>query len=185
MLRWLRERLGREGSDSPPKNYPSLVVLLKEPKFQTSESALQTAQRAWAFHGPVEIVGSLNGGTSYVLKCGKFFFSVVQADGPYEVDFHESALSLQLPWKEHKAWMAIDLPNQSSMKLRELGGLGIAYRFLLYYALQIWSPNCIGLYFPAEQVSLPNLGDLADSIQWARRNGQNLGFLLMPKNAKE
>jgi len=123
-------------------------------------------------------------GRSYVLHCGPLSFTIHQADQRYDA-YHDEPTELHRRfWQEHKAWTAIDLPRLRTARLRSDGSLGMFYRILTIYAFLFWSPNCLGVYFPAERVSIPNLGDLADSINWARRIGQNLDFLDSPKRAK-
>jgi hypothetical protein len=177
MLRWLREKLNNAFSNKDPEDYPSVVILLKEQQFLASEKALELGQRAWGTHEAVELIGVVNHGASYALRSGKFFFAVNQAGRRYKIKGHERSDLLQRPWSDHMAWLAIDMPTQSSAKLREIDSLGSAYKLLLIYAFLYWSPNCLSVYFPAEGVTVPNLGDLADSINWGRRNGINLDFL--------
>ncbi len=171
--------------DRAVEDHPSVVILLKEPHLRTTDESLQIVRRALGEKTDVELLGVLNGGNSHVLRDGKFFFAFHQAAQKYEIPGRETTELMQSGWDSHAAWMSFDLPMQSSAQLKGIDSLGAAYRVLLVFAFLCWSPNCLAVYFPAEGVTVPNLGDLADSIQWARRNGQNLGFLLMPKNAKE
>jgi hypothetical protein len=48
---------------------------------------------------------------------------------------------------------------------------------LLIFVYKLWSGNALAVFFPAERVTVPNFGELADSIQWARRAGLDLKFL--------
>ena len=158
-------------------DWPSVVLLLKEQRPFTSQDAISTGQAAWGSAAPVEWMAITNGGHSYVLKRQPFIFSVHLGSEPYGVPGQEKAQTLQLPWDEHKAWMSIDAPTASVIKLREEESLGDVYKLLLVYAFISWSPNCLGVYFPAECVTIPNLGDLGESIKWGRKNGINLSFL--------
>jgi hypothetical protein len=181
MFKWLREKL-RPRLDHSVEDYPSVVLLLKDPQFQSAEEVLDIANRAWKAVAPVELLQTLDDGSSYILRCGKFWFAVHQAVRRYEVDGHEPNGLLQRPWDEHKAWLSIDLPMQRTAKLKEIDSLGGAYQLLLIYAFLFWSLNCLGVYFPAESITVPNLGGLADSINWSRKNGQNLDFLNTKKS---
>jgi hypothetical protein len=182
MLQWLREKLRLSRSDSTPENYPSVVILLREPQIRTSNESLNLVRRALGAGIDVELIGVLDNGNAHIIRNGKFFFTFHQASQRYEVPGYEPIGLVRKAWDENKAWVAFDMPTQSSAKLREIDSLGTAYRLLLVFTFLCWSPNCLGVYFPAERVSVPNLGDLADSINWARRNGQNLDFLNTPKN---
>jgi hypothetical protein len=154
-----------------------VVVLLKAPEFQSAQDALQIGKKAWPGSDPVEIVQTLENGSSHILRHGKFWFAVHQGNLPYDVAGQEATELLQRPWDEHTAWLSIDLPMQSTAQLKKIDSLGLAYRLLLVYAFLCWSPNCLALNVPAEGITVPNLGDLAGSITWARKNGQNLDFL--------
>jgi hypothetical protein len=185
MLRWLRDKLRPSRLDSPPEDYPSVVILLREPQFRTPEESLNIVRRALGADTDVELIQALDNGNSHVIRNGKFFFTFHQAGQRYDVPGHETTDLRQNAWNEHKAWAAFDLPTQSSAKLREIESLASAYKVLLVFAFLCWSPNCLAVYFPTEGVSVPSLGDLADSINWARRNGQNLDFLNTPKDASK
>jgi hypothetical protein len=77
------------------------------------------------------------------------------------------------------------MPTQGSDRLREIDSLATVYKLLLVFAFLCWSTNCLIVYFPAEGISIPNLGDLADSINWTRSNGQNLDFLDTSKESSK
>src|ERR1700722_20078132 len=172
MLRWLRDKLKQSRLDSSSEDYPSVVILLREPQFRTSEESLNIVRKALGTDTDVELIQVLDNGNAHVIRDGKFFFTFHQAGQRYEVSGQETIALRQNAWDEHKAWLAFDLPTQSSAKLRQIDSLASAYKVLLVFAFLCWSPNCLAVYFPAEGVSVPNLGDLADSINWARRNGQ-------------
>jgi hypothetical protein len=123
------------------------------------------------------MIQTLNNGSSYVLRAGKLIFAVHQAPQRYEVEGREQNNLLQRPWDEHTAWMSVDFPAITTAKLREIRSLGSYYKMLLIYVFLCWSPNCLAVYFPMEGVTVPNLGDLAESIKWARQSGINLEFL--------
>lgn len=177
MLKWIRDKLRLTRLDSSIEDCPSVVILLKEPQIRTPEESLNIVRNALGANTDVELIQTLNDGCTHVIRDGKFLFSFHQYQQRYKVPGRPSAVLLQKPWEEHKAWLAFDLPTQSSVKLKEIDSLGLSYKVLLVFAFLSWSPNCLAVYFPAEAVTVPNLGDLADSIHWARRNGLNLDFL--------
>ncbi len=167
----------REDTASEKDYWPSVVILLKEPRFPTAEEALRVGQASWGAHAQVELTGSTNNGRSYVLRTEKFFFSINYAQGPYGVEGKEHSQAQQRPWEEHAAWLSIDIPNRKTEELREAKALSACYKLLLVFAFKMWSSNCLGVYFPCEGVTIPNLGELAASVVWARGNGVNLKFL--------
>jgi len=177
MLNWLRKAFTPTRLDHSAENYPSVVILLKEAKIRTAEESVQLVRRALSGGTEVELLAALNNGDSHVVRRGKFFFTFHQASQRYELPAYNPPDILRNSWAEHHAWIAFDMPTTGSDKLREIDGLGYAYKLLLAFASLCWSPNCLVVYFPAEGASVPNLGDLAESINWARRNGQNLNFL--------
>jgi len=181
MLNWLCKVLTSPRFDNSPENYPSVVVLLKEPQVRTPEESVQIVRRALGADTDVELISTLNDGNSHVIRNGKFFFTFHQTSQRYELPGHTPPDIQQNSWAEHRAWIAFDLPTQGSDRLREINSLATAYKLLLVFAFLCWSTNCLIVYFPAEGISVPNLGDLADSINWARRNGQNPNFLDIPK----
>ncbi len=119
----------------------------------------------------------MNDGYSHALRCGKFFFAINQANQRYEVSVTAEGELLQRPWISHSAWISIDMPTQSRPRLIEINSLGQTYHLLLIFAFLCWTPNALAVYFPAEQKTVPNLGGLAESINWTRRNGIDLDFL--------
>jgi hypothetical protein len=87
---------------------------------------------------------------------------------------------MQRPWDQHRAWLSIDMPLIAK-GLRETEAWGESHKLLLIFAFKSWSPNCLAIFFPTEGVTVPNFGDLADSIRWGRQNGLKLDFLNKPK----
>lgn len=118
-----------------------------------------------------------NGGNSYILTGGTLAFSVNLGSGSYGLEGQEPSEAQQRPWNVHGASLSIDAPTANVEKLRNSKTLGAVYQLLLVYALKSWSPNCLGIYFPAESITVPNLLDLAQSLQWGRQNGIDLSFL--------
>ncbi len=177
ILQWVRWKLGITTEADRSDDWPCVVLLLKEPLFPSLEAAVQVGQASWGAHAPVELMSVANGGKSYVLTSGTFVFSVNLGAGPYGLEGQEPSEAQQRPWDEHKAWLSVDAPTAKVEKLRQSKALGGVYQLLLVYALKSWSPNCLGIYFPSESITIPNLGDLAQSLQWGRQNGIDLSFL--------
>lgn len=175
MLQWLREKIS--GTSEREKDHPSVVVLLRAPQFLTQQQVLEKGTKAWGANAPVELIGALNNGTSFVLRSGKFTFAIHQVNQRYESRECEPIESVQRAWEQHTAWMAVDFPATSSSHLRQIKSLGACYKQLLIYAFLCWSPNCLALYFPMEGPTVPNLGDPVESIKWAGKNGINIRFL--------
>jgi hypothetical protein len=73
--------------------------------------------------------------------------------------------------------MSVDLPMLRNQELYESGDLANMYKVLLVFVFLGWNNNCLGVYFPGEDVTVPNFGDLAASINWGRQAGLNLNFL--------
>lgn len=162
-------------------DWPSVVLLLRQPDFPNPNSLFDLAQKAWGSGGEVKVVGTLREKRSYVFACqtvhGPLWFSIHTVGQRYGCEGQETLAVLQKPWDEHHAWMAIDSPHQRIVDLIEKKALGDIYKVLLVYAFLVWSPNVLAVFFPAERTTIPNFGDLAGSIQWGRRNGLNLSFL--------
>jgi hypothetical protein len=162
-------------------DFPSVVLLLREPDFPDPDSLFDLAQKAWGAGGPVEVVGTLRKKRSYMFSCqtnyGPLWFSIHTVGQPYGSDGREPLDVLQRPWDEHRAWLSIDSPHQSNKKLASENALRDIYKVLAIYAFLIWSPNVLAVFFPAEGTTIPNLGDLTASIQWGHRKGLDLRFL--------
>jgi hypothetical protein len=162
-------------------DWPSVVLLLRAPEFPQSETLVCIAKEAWGAGGPVKLLGTVREKQSYTFSChtsnGPLWFSIhIKADR-YGGEGREPLEIMQRPWDEHKAWLAIDSPHTTVLKLIEKEALAEIYKCLLVYAFKIWSPNVLAVFFPAEKLTVPNLGDLAGSIQWARRAGADMKFL--------
>jgi hypothetical protein len=162
-------------------DWPSVVLLLRQPDFPKPEALFDLAQKAWGTGGQVKVVGTLREKNSYIFACqtvhGPLWFSIHKVGQRYGVEGQESLEVLQKPWDKHQAWMAIDSPHQRNVDLIKKKALGDIYKLLLIYAFLVWSPNVLAVFFPAERTTIPNFGDLAASIQWGRRNGLELTFL--------
>ena len=125
--------------------------------------------------------GTLRKRHSYAFSChtpsGSLWFSVHTTARRYGGKGQEPLEIMQRPWDEHQAWMAIDSPYTTVLKLVGENALADIYKTLLIYAFKVWSPNVLAVFFPAERLTIPNFGDLAGSIQWGRRAGADMKFL--------
>jgi hypothetical protein len=151
-------------------------MLLKEPILPSAEEVVKVANECWGQTTPVELAATENGGSTYILQRGSKVFSIHQGRKPYDVEGQEPTQILQRPWDEHRAWLSVDMPLVAK-GLRETAAWGESHKLLLIYAFKSWSPNCLGIFFPTEGVTVPNLGDLAESIRWGRQNDLKLDFL--------
>ena len=162
-------------------DFPSVVLLLRNAEFPTPEDMLRIACESWGSGGPVELVGTLRKKASYMFSCrtskGALVLSIHTQPQPYGGSGREPTEFLQRPWDDHRAWMSIDMPNGNNRRLSEQKALADMYKVLLIFAFKMWNPNALAVFFPAERVTIPNFGELAACIQWARRAGLDMTFL--------
>jgi hypothetical protein len=165
---------------APPEDdnedWPSIVLLLEQPVLPNAEEALEMARKAWGAAGPAELVGSV-GPHNFVIRVLPLTFALHAVGNRYEVDTPPLPEVQKQCWDRHKAWLSVDLPGKRTSELRLRGQLSGAYLALMYFVDIHWSENCLAAYFPAEGTMIPNVGNLIDSIHWARRNGIDLDFL--------
>jgi hypothetical protein len=180
-IRGLARRLLGTSERYAEGDFPSVVLLLREPEFPKAEDMLHIARESWGAGGPVELLGTLRQKASYVFACqtagGSMAISIHTQPQPYGGGGREPTEFLQRPWDEHGAWMSIDLPHGNNRKLRAEKALGDIYKVLSIFAFKIWNPNVLAVFFPAEGVTIPNFGELASCVQWARRSGMDMSFL--------
>jgi hypothetical protein len=163
------------GSDDED-DWPSIVFLLREAVLPTAEQAAEMARAAWGAAGQVELLGTV-GPHNFVIRIAPLTFALHAFGARYEADPGPLNAMQKECWDQHKAWLSVDLPGRRVEALRQSRQLAPAYRSLMYFVLKHWSPNCSALYFPSQQATLPNYGDLIESIRSARRDGINLDFL--------
>jgi len=173
-----RLRSAMKPREQSPGNdhWPSIVFLLHEPHLPNAEEAVRLAQTAWGAVGPVELVGTV-GPHSFAIRIDPLYFAIHAAHTRYEVELPQASEPVNQCWLQHTAWLSIDLPGKRTVELRAQQRLGSAYQTIMYFAFKYWSPNCLALYFPAEGTTVPNHGDLLQSIRWCKANGMNLDFL--------
>jgi hypothetical protein len=175
ILQKLRQKLNP--NRYPSEYWPSVVVLMAEPTFPSSDEILSRAQKAWGNAGPAKLVGTLRNGASYVIQCGPMSLSIHCTYARYGGLSERGDDILQRPWDDHKAWMSVDLPKLRNQALYQSGDLASMYKVLLVFVFLCWNNNCLGVYFLGDGVTIPNFGDLAASINWGRQSGLNLNFL--------
>ncbi|HEY2468722.1 MAG TPA: hypothetical protein VGI45_12900 [Terracidiphilus sp.] len=180
MFEKLRTVFSNQKKKDVDEDWPSIVMLLRDPQLPTAEEAVDMARGAWGAAGPVELVGTV-GPHNFAIRVSPLTFALHAVADRYSVCGPPLPLAQQKPWDEHRAWFAVDLPGRRCAGLRETGQLGAAYQSLLHFVARHWSANCLAVYFPGERVSVPNQGDLIQSIRWARQNGTNLDFLKVSK----
>jgi hypothetical protein len=176
MIRRMFRFLGSVVSGSPNEEEepsPSLVLLLDSPVELTRATALQLAEQAW---------GGTDAQTSITKRKGRWIIRI--SDIPFGLQSsrscyrsrHSSETSQvrQRPWDRHKAWIGVDYPEGLNTPESEWPS---CYKLLFLMANQLWSENCLGLYLPVQDITVPNMGDLIASIRWAANNGTPLPFL--------
>jgi hypothetical protein len=133
-------------------------------------------QAAWGAVAPIELASTVRE-HSYLLRADPLLFALHAAHVRYEVDGLQLSQVQQQQWDEHTAWLSIDIPQQRALKQIDRTSWNAAYKALMFFVFKHWSPNCLALYFPAEGVTVPNMGDLVESVRRSRRNGIDLSFL--------
>ncbi len=173
-------RIPKEKAETHDREeWPSIVLLLHEPVLPSAEQAVEMARAAWGAAGAVEFLGAV-GPHNFAIRVAPLTFAMHAVGQRYDIDPEKLSAEQQQCWDQHKAWLAVDLPGKAAAALRERGQLAGAYKALMYFPFKHWSQNCLALYFPAEgsmRSTLPNHGDLIQSIRWARQSGIDLDFL--------
>lgn len=175
MIRKAIRFLGHIVSGSSPEEdaYPSVVLLLESPRDLTKETALRLAERAWGGAEGVSITGAARRG-AWIIEASDVLFGLRSGVSRYRAETGKANATRQRAWLEHKAWLAVDYAEGRNTPESEWPA---CYKLLFLMVHQLWDENCLGLYLPAQGVTVPNVGDLIASIQWAGRNGTPLAFL--------
>lgn len=162
------------------EGWPSIVFLIRDPHLPSPKEALQLARQAWGAAGSVDLIKTVRE-NCYVFRASDLIFGLYAAPGRYEIDGLSRPAVQQQCWDQHTAWLSVDLPGRRTEDLRKAGTLASAYGSLMFFVNKYWSPNCLAIYFPDEGVTIPNQGDLIQSIRWSAGNGADLRFLQEPK----
>jgi hypothetical protein len=172
MLEWWRKKVHMKSREN---ELPSIVFLLRGSVVLTADDAVRMCQVAWGAAAPVKLVGIVSDG-HYAIEANPLFFAFHSVAQRYQAEPNALSLVQQRCWEQHTSWMSVDLVK-SAPELRASGMYAAAYKTLFYFVFKHWSSDTLALYFPCEGVTLPNLGDLVESIRWCRKNGIDLSFL--------
>jgi hypothetical protein len=165
------------GSPDEEERYPSLVLLLEEPIELTREAARAMAAQTWAeSEKDVSILGRRRRG-QWTVRVSDVWFGIRSGRGRYRRSGYETNQVRQRVWDRHQAWLEVAYPGGTKIPESEWPG---CYKLLFLMANHLWSENCLGIYLPLQNVTVPNMGDLIASIRWAGNNGTPLSFLHEP-----
>lgn len=144
----------------------------------TREMTLDLAAQAWGGpESPPSIAGRPGGG-KWLVRVSNVLFGIRARRTRYRGPGYEPNEVRQRAWDRHRAWLAVDYPEGPRMPEAEWPA---CYKLLFLMANQLWDENCLGLYLPAQKITIPNMGDLIASIRWAANNGTPLPFLHEPQ----
>jgi hypothetical protein len=178
MIRKMIRFLGSVVSGSPNEKEelcPSLVLLLESPVALTRERTLELAAQAWGETDSKPSVARRKGG--WIVRVSDVLFGLRSARSRFHRPGAEANQARQRAWDRHRAWLAVDYPQGPKIPESEWPS---CYKLLFLMANQMWDDNCLGLYLPVQDITVPNMGDLISSIRWAGNNGTPLPFLHEP-----
>jgi hypothetical protein len=181
MIRRAVRFLGNVVSGSPDEEQdppPSLVLLLERPIPLTRDIVLEVAAQAWGESGSEVSIAQRQRGGRWSVRASDVLFGMRSRAGQYRRQGSETNQVRQRVWDRHRSWLEVDYPEGRRMPESEWPA---CYKALFLLANHLWSDNCLGLYLPAQQVTVPNMGDLIASIRWAAKNGTPLPFLHQPE----
>jgi hypothetical protein len=155
------------------REMPYSVVFLLRSYVPLSEHELElAAEQGWAvsFDGkrdPMYCV-AVSGRHGFV-KAGKHVIKLLSISQPYLVNAEE--IAEQLPhqeqrsaWRDHRAWIALDLWNPDIAKTD-------AYEVLARLAIPLLSGQCCGVFLPKEELFMPNDGTAQEGLQLLLERG--------------
>jgi hypothetical protein len=169
--------LGSVVSGSPKEEEeprPSLVLLLEAPVELTRETALELAAQAWGGPDSQPSIAGRPGKDRWLVRVSDVLFGLRSAHARYREPGSEANEVRQRAWDWHRAWLEVDYPEGPKIPESEWPS---CYKLLFLMANQLWNENCLGLYLPVQDITIPNMGDLIASIRWAGNNGTPLPFL--------
>jgi hypothetical protein len=171
-LRFLGHALS--GSSPEEDSYPSVVLLLLSPQALGKEDALRIASQAWdeSEQGISIAEGTSRG--SWIIQASDLLFGLRSGRSRWPEPVQERNAARRRAWEQHRAWLSVDYVEGSHTPPSEWPS---CYKLLFLVVHQLWDENCCGFYLPAQEVTVPNVGDLISSIRWAARNGTPLTFL--------
>lgn len=156
---------------------PSLVLLLERPLELTRDAVLELATEAWGESGNEASIERGRSGGRWLVRVSDVRFGIRCGTGRYRRQGNESNEVRQRVWERHGAWLEVDYPDAKKMPESEWAA---CYKALFLMASHLWGESCFGLYLPVQDVTVPNMGDLIDSIRWSAKNGIPLPFLHEP-----
>ena len=169
--------LGSVVTGSPDEEVPqrpTVVLLLERPIHLTRQSALELAVRAWGDSDSfAEIVHRRVRGR-WLVRVSDVLFGMRSGTRRYRRRGDEGNQTRQKAWERHRAWLEVEYPEAAKVPESEWAS---CYKLLFLMANSLWGDNCVGIYLPAQNVTVPNVGDLIASIRWAGNNGTPLPFL--------
>jgi hypothetical protein len=163
--------------DEEEEPYPSLVLLLELPIELGRERVLEVAGQAWGGPESAASIVREQRGRRWLISVSEVLFGLSSGRRRYRRRGREANQVRQRVWDRHRAWLEVDYPDATRMPETAWPS---CYKLLFLMANQLWGENCLGLYLPAQQVTVPNMGDLIGSIRWAGNNGTPLPFLHAP-----
>jgi hypothetical protein len=150
------------------------VLLLEQPVPLTRNAALDLAVKAWGESDNEASITPRRHSGRWLVRISDVRFGMRGGRGPYRRPGHETNQVRQRAWERHQAWLEVTYPAGAWMSEPELPA---CYKALFLMANHLWGENCLGLYLPVQDVTIPNMGDLIASIRWAAKNGTPLPFL--------
>jgi hypothetical protein len=177
MIRRALRFLGSVVTGSPDEEEdpcPSLVLLLETPVELTRESAIELAAQTWGESKSQVSIARASRKGRWLIRVSDVLFGVRSGTDRYRRPGQETSQVRQRVWERHSAWLAVDYPDGPKMPESEWPS---CYKLLFPLANQLWDENCLGLYLPVQGVTVPNMGNLIESIRWAGKNGTPLPFL--------
>jgi hypothetical protein len=154
------------------------VLLLDQPVPLTRSAALDLAAKAWGESDNEASITPRRRRGRWLVRVSDVHFGMRGGKGRYRRQAQETNEVRQRVWERHRAWLEVDYPGGSEMAESELPA---CYKALFLMANHLWGENCLGLYLPVQEVTVPNMGDLIASIRWAAKNGTPLPFLHEPR----
>jgi hypothetical protein len=170
----LRALFSKNGSNEEP--WPSVVLLLRRPPMLTDDVILEKAKKALVS----DSVQLTHLGNVRLLFAKNLPFTFFEEAQKYSVPGLETSVERQRAWNEHTAWIAVDFSPGQKVPRSKWASF---YTALMTLVVEFWDDNCAAMYFPAEGVTVPNLGSWKDSMRWSKANGTNFAFLAKQKNS--
>ncbi|HWB33502.1 MAG TPA: hypothetical protein VG714_10030 [Acidobacteriaceae bacterium] len=171
--------LGRLRGSRDLTQIVSFVFLESAFERLSDDALLERAHTAYGRAKPKGGIELLKNRTadSRVLRMENFFFAFHQAQQRYSRPPFESPEAIDQAWNNHVCWSGFDW---AAPKLEEKDKPG-ARQLMLPLVGLLWSANTTGLFFPDRGLTIPNVGDLPESIRWAGRNGIPVQELFPPQ----